>query len=247
MKKRVHDDSDKPVLEHLAELRRRLIVTVSSVFLLTIILYVKALQIIDFLKLPIKAYHLQLAFFDMTGAFTLRIKLAFLASLVILFPLIAYQVIAFISPGLTEKEYKLICKALFTVIPLFLAGAAFGYFLLIPPVSKALITFGNSYMTAVLSGEDYLSFIAMLCVVSGVIFTVPAILVFLGKLGILSSSMLKKARSFIVFSVLIGEGLIVGDIMSFILLAVPLIVVYEISLWMVKRIEKRRTETANLT
>lgn len=244
MKKRVQDDSDKPVMEHLAELRRRLIVTGSSVCLLTIILYVKALLIIDFLKLPIKTYQMELAFFDMTGAFTLRLKLAFLASIVISFPLIIYQAIAFISPGLRDKEYNLIRKALFSTIPLFLTGAAFGYFLIVPPVSKVLITFGTSYMSAALSGEDYLSFIAMLCVMSGIIFTIPAVLIFLGKLGILSSSFLKKARAFIVFSVLIGEGMIVGDITSFILLAVPLIIVYEVSLWMVKRIEKRRAESA---
>ncbi|AHV97386.1 twin-arginine translocase subunit TatC [Paenibacillus sabinae] len=242
---RVRKDTDQPVLEHLAELRRRLIVTLASIIVLTAVIYAKAFLIVELLKRSVGNEELDLAFFSLTGAFVLRVKLAFIASLVALTPFIGYQLFAFIGPGLTVKERKVLLSAVFYMVPSFILGVVLSYAAVVPSVLRALLTYGNSYMKAALSGEEYLSFIAMLCVVFGLVFMLPFPLIALGKLGLLRSSWMKKARFTIVFSVLIGEGLLAADITSVILLAVPLILIYEISLRVVIRMEKRR-EAASL-
>ncbi|NGM84115.1 twin-arginine translocase subunit TatC [Paenibacillus sp. 7124] len=237
---RLDQDTDQPVLEHLAELRRRLIVTVASVIVLTAVIYTKAFLIVDILKRSVGNELLDLAFFSLTGAFVLRVKLALIASLIALSPFIGYQLFAFIGPGLTAKERKVLLSAVVYMVPSFILGVILSYAVVVPSVLRALLTYGNSYMKAALSGEEYLSFIAILCVVFGLVFTLPFPLITLGKLGLLRSSWMKKARFTIVFSVLIGEGLLASDITSVILLAVPLILIYEISLRVVIRMEKRR-------
>ncbi|NJJ38704.1 twin-arginine translocase subunit TatC [Paenibacillus apii] len=237
---RLREDTDQPVLEHLAELRRRLIVIVASVIVLTAVIYTKAFLIVDILKRSVGNELLDLAFFSLTGAFILRVKLAFITSLVVLSPFIGYQLFAFIGPGLTVKERKVLISAVVYMVPSFILGVVLSYAVVVPSVLRTLLTYGNSYMKAALSGEEYLSFIAMLCVIFGLVFMLPFPLIALGKLGLLRSSWMKKARFTIVFSVLIGEGLLAADITSVILLAVPLILIYEISLRVVIRMEKRR-------
>ncbi|MDQ0497080.1 twin-arginine translocase subunit TatC [Paenibacillus brasilensis] len=242
---RLQQDTDRPVVEHLAELRRRLIVTVASVIVLTAVIYSKAFLIVEVLKRSVGNEWLDLAFFSLTGAFVLRVKLSFIASLIALSPLIGYQLFAFIGPGLTAKERKVLLSAVFYMVPCFVLGVVLSYVVVVPSVLHALLTYGNSYMKAALSGEEYISFIAMLCVVFGLVFTLPFPLIALGKLGLLRSSWMKKVRVSIVLSVLIGEGLFAADITSVILLAIPLILIYEISLRVVIRMEKRR-EAASL-
>lgn len=227
-------------MEHLAELRRRLIVTLISVIVLTAVIYTKAFLIVELLKRSVGNEGLELAFFSLTGAFVLRVKLSFIASLIALSPFIGYQLLAFIGPGLTAKERKVALWAAVYTVPCFVIGAVLGYAAFVPQLLHTLLAFGNSYMNAALSGEKYISFIAMLCVVFGLLFTLPFPLIALGKLGLLHSSWMKKARAFIIVSVLIGEGLLVADFTSLILLAVPLILVYEICLRIVMRMEKRR-------
>ncbi len=234
------------MLEHLAELRRRLIVTLASVIVLTAVIYTKAFLIVEILKKSVGNQGLELAFFSLTGAFVLRVKLSFIASLITLSPFIGYQLFAFIGPGLTAKERKVLLSAVVYMVPCFVLGVVLSYAAVVPVVLHALLTYGNSYMNAALSGEEYLSFIAMLCVVFGLVFTLPFPLIALGKLGLLRSSWMKKARVSVVFSVLIGEGLLAADVTSVILLGVPLILIYEISLRVVIRMEKRR-EAASLS
>lgn len=234
------EDIDKPVSEHLAELRKRLIIIFLSIIIGTIILYSQAPVIIDILKKPVDNFRLEFAFFTMTGAFTIRLKLAFVASLILLSPVIYYQLMAFIGPGLRSGEKKLVYKAIFFIVPIFVAGSVFSYVFIVPKALYFLISYGSTYMNPVLSGEKYLSFIALLCILIGVVFTIPVILIFLGRLGILKSSLLRKVRRFIILTVLLGEGIIAADIMTFIAIGIPFIIVYEMSLWVVVLIEKRR-------
>ncbi len=233
-------DTEMQVSEHLSELRYRLIIVIALITVMTVFLYTKVPVIIRYIKRPIERFALDFAFFSMTEGFVTRFKLAFIIAVIILIPLILHQLLSFIGPGLRKEEKKVIYKALLFILPAFIAGAVFGYFMIVPTALNFLITFGNSYMTPVLSGDKYIVFIAMLTSALGVSFTIPVFMIFLGKLGILSSKGIRKIRKFILISLLIGEGIIVSDINSFILIAIPVILIFELSVLIVRFIEKRR-------
>lgn len=239
IKKKVKEDIDKPVFEHLAELRIRLIFVFLSLVVLTVIIYTQTPLLINILKEPIHNFNIDFVFFTITGAFTTRLKLAFITSIILLSPFIYYQLMAFVGLGLTSGERKLVYKAIIYIVPIFIAGVAFGYAFIVPKTLNFLIIFGSKYMSPMLSGEKYLIFIALLCVLVGIITTIPIFFILLARLGILSSLWLKKVRKFIIFTVLIGEGMIASDFMSFLLIGLPFIIVYEISIWIVILIEKR--------
>ena len=228
------------IYDHLDELRIRLIKVIASIVVMTILLYSQFPRIILFLSQPIKSFNLEFVFFSMTEAFITRLKLAFVLAIVLVAPLILYQFIAYVGPGLKSHEKKILYRLMALILPSFFAGAVFCYFAIVPIVLEFLITYGTSYMTPVLSGDKYFTFITMLCVIVGISFTIPIILLQLGKLGILSSRIMKKARKYILAAVLLGEGIIVNDITSFLLIAAPFVIIYEINLWILIIIEKRR-------
>ena len=241
---KIREDIDRPVSDHLQELRKRLVIVFLSLLAATTFFYFITPSIIDLLKQPVKSFNLEFAFFTMTGAFTTRLKLALITSIVTLSPLIYFELMAFIGPGLTLKERKLVYKSFFTVVPMFAAGLVFGYIFIVPKALNFLIAYGSLYMNPVLSGEKYLSFMALLCILIGIIAAIPVILIYMARLGLLSSKLLKKIRKFIIFTLLIGEGIIVGDLMSFMIIGLPFIIVYEVSLCIVIFIEKRRLNAA---
>lgn len=242
---KIKEDIDKPVYDHLSELRTRLIIIFSSMLIATIFLYTKTPFLIKMLSNPIYGFRLEFAYFTFTGAFTARLKLAFIATIIIVSPLAYQQLMAFIGPGLTKGERRLVYNSIFFVVPVFITGAVLGFIFIVPKVLSFLISYGSSYMDPMLSGEKYLSFVGLLCVLIGIISTIPVIMIFLGKLGILSSSLLKKVRKFIIFTVLLGEGIIAGDLTTFIMIGVPFIIVYEASILIVIIIEKRRKRAEN--
>ncbi|MCX7923875.1 MAG: twin-arginine translocase subunit TatC [Clostridia bacterium] len=241
-------DVDLPVIEHLAELRKRLITIIVPLLISITVFYYKAPLLISFLKKPISGFGLEFAFFSMTEAFIARLKLATLASLIILSPLILYQILAFIGPGLRGKEKRLLYTALLCLSITFASGAVFSYVVLTPYTLNFLISYGESYMTPVLSGDRYLSFIAILSLVMGITFTIPVILIFLAKLGLLNSKMLRKARKYIILVLLAVEGIIVpaGDLIAYVLIAAPVIVLYELSIWIVFFMERKRKRAEKL-
>jgi sec-independent protein translocase protein TatC len=236
-------DPELPVLEHLAELRRRLIIIAVSIIACTSILYFFAPRIARILFLPVAKFHLELAFFSPTEAFVTRVKLALIASVILVNPLIFYQIGAFILPGLTETEKHWLTKLLIRIVPLFSGGVCFGYWIITPIISDLLITFGQSYMTPVLSGDKYLSFVALFTVINGLLFIMPVIIVQLGKMGLLDSAKLKKGRKYLLVSLVVLETLIgsLNDPLSLLALSLPLVILYEISIPLVRWKERKKS------
>jgi sec-independent protein translocase protein TatC len=232
------------VLEHLAELRRRLIIIAVAIIACTSILYYFAPRIARILFLPVAKFHLELAFFSPAEAFVTRVKLALIASVILVNPLIFYQIGAFILPGLTKAEKDGLAQILVRIIPLFSGGVFFGYWIITPIISGLLITFGQSYMTPVLSGDKYLSFVALFTVINGLLFIMPVIIVQLGKMGLLDFAKLKKGRKYLLVSPVVLETLIgsLNDPLSLLALTLPLVILYEATIWWVRwRERKKRT------
>ena len=144
--------------------------------------------------------------------------------------------------GSIEKEKIILYKSVFFIAMLFLFGVIFGYFLILPCTLIFLISYGKIYMTPLLVGSTYFNFIGLCCFFTGITFTIPFAIVILGKLTVINSKSLRKKRKFVIITTLVIEGMIIpsAGLMTFILAATPIITLYEISIWIVFFIEKRK-------
>jgi sec-independent protein translocase protein TatC len=238
-------DQEMPVMEHLAELRKRIILALVPVVAGAGGIYFFIPSLIKYFTKPLTSFKLKLVYFSITEGFTTRVKLSLAMSIIIFSPFILYQLIAFIRPGLTAKERKIVFRGLIYLAVFFLAGVAVGYGLIFPKLLKFLIKFGTHYMTPVFSGNTYFSFLLMAGLITGVTFIIPLLIIILGKLGLVSYRFLKKGRKFVVLlgALLAGSIAPLTDIPTFLILLLPILILYEISVWVVYLIEKRNAKT----
>lgn len=230
------------VVDHLHELRKRLIIIIAFVSVAAIITYNKVYDLIKILLLPISKFKLELVYFSLTEGFTTRMEISLFMGVIATSPIILYQIAAFINPGLTKKERNLLYKNLFFLFILFFSGLVFAYALILPFTLNCLISYGECYMTPLLSGSTYFNFIGVLCFLTGTIFLIPYIIVLLAKLSLLSSKRLKKWRKYVIIFVLTLEGLFLSSagFLTCALMAAPILLLYEASIWIVYFMEKRR-------
>jgi sec-independent protein translocase protein TatC len=236
-------DIKMSVVDHLAELRKRIIVVMVSALLATVILYFKVPILFRFLQKPLEKFNLELVYFSLTEGFAIRIKIAFLASVIITSPIILHQTMTFINPGLTVKEKRILHRVIFFSLFSFTAGMVLGYFFILPHFLHFLIAYSRSYLSPLLSGDAYFSFLAMFCFVIGIISEIPLLLIFLAKLRLLSAKTLRKWRKFVWTIVLLFSSIIAPatGFQLFICLVIPIIVLYEMCIWSVFLIEKKKS------
>lgn len=223
------------VLEHLAELRKRLIIIIVAVAVASTAVYFNISYLVEFLSKPLEKFNLQIVYFQITEGFIVRVKISLLAGVLSMLPLIFYQLGAFINPGLTRKEKRIFYGITLIVSVFFLLGTAFGFKFLLPSALSFLVTYGQSYLTPIFSGDKYFSFVMMFSLVVGAAFILPLLIIFLGRLQLVSYKLLKKLRlpaliTFLSLQILIIPAL---DLVSLILVSAPIIILYELSLWIV--------------
>ena len=173
--------------------------------------------------------------------FFMTLKVAFVAGLLFTLPFIIYQLWLFITPGLYKKERKLAIPFVVVATALFYIGAVFAYFLVFPVVFKFFMQITPSDVLPMLSVNEYVSLVLKLMVAFGAVFETPIIIVFLGLLGIVNSSMLKRGRRyFVVLAFVIGAIFSPPDVLSQIMMGLPLLVLFESSIHVLAAIEKRR-------
>jgi sec-independent protein translocase protein TatC len=234
----------KPLIEHLEELRRRLFVIAVSIFVFSILSFFVAQDIYEILKYPaLKAYpNLQFVTLSPSSAFFVLMKISLIAGIVFSFPVIFHQTWKFVEPGLLEKEKKMFLPLFATGLVLFIAGVLFAYFAVLPVALRFLIGIGIDVLkvTPMLSIDLYTSFILKLILAFGFLFQLPIVMYVLTSLGIVRLETWKKWRKpFIVLAFVIG-AIIAPDWMTQILIAVPLIVLYEASLLLVEFVKRRK-------
>lgn len=225
-------------LDHLEELRGRLIKCLISVFLLSIVAYFFSERLIDFLTKPIPEVY----FMSPTEAFSTRIKISLIAGLIVSVPVIFYHLWQFVVPGLLEREIKLVFPVVFFSTFFFLVGAVFCFVFILPLSIKVLLGFGTPKLKPMIRIGDYISFISYLTLAFGAVFELPLIFYFLGKLGIVSSQGLAKGRKYAVVAILILSAVITPtpDAFTQMMLAGPLYFLYEVSIVVVKVVEKKK-------
>lgn len=231
---------DRPlsVIDHLEELRNRILFSLFLVILCTALAYSFVQQIMNFLVRSIG----KLYFMSPTEAFWVQVKLAMFVGLYCALPFIFYQIWKFVEIGLKQNERKYVLPLSIASFILFTLGGAFCYFFVIPVAINFLLSYGSSTLLPLISVSKYLSFIGCLVFAFGFTFQLPLILMFLARMGIVNCASLRKFRRFAILgSFIVGAALTpTPDMVNQTLLALPIIVLYEMSIWLIKIFEKKK-------
>lgn len=236
--------TEMPLLAHLQELRKRIMWFLFYAVIGFLICYGFSEEIFAFIVAPLLAelpVNGKLIFTALPEAFFVYLKVSFLAGMFLMSPLLFYQVWAFIAPGLYKEErgYAVaigLCSGLF-----FIGGGAFCYYNVFPVAFRFFLGFSNAYIEAMPSLDIFLSFALKLLFAFGLIAQMPLFAFFLGRLGIISvRSMIRFRKYFILFAFVLGAMLTPPDIFSQSLMAIPMLLLYEISIVIVFLIERRK-------
>jgi sec-independent protein translocase protein TatC len=251
-RKAMSDRADLPgmsLMEHLEELRKRII---HSVIYLAIGMAVAGFfykQLVSFLQAPLTHIGKKLAMTHPMDALNLDIQVALLAGAILASPLILYQVWLFIAPGLYQREKRFVIPFMAATIGLFLAGASFGYFYVLPGAMEILIVkFGHDF-TPVITIEEYTSFFLSIILGLGISFELPILIFFLAMFGIVSPRFLWKNIRYAILAVFLVAAIICPspDVWTVCLYAVPMMVLYLIGIavaWWVHPGRKKQKEVA---
>ena len=230
--KEPQDLQEMTLVGHLGELRRRIVVAVIAVVAGTLAAYFYIDELMRFVTAPAG----KLYFMSPAEGFFAYLKLAVFAGFMLALPVVLWQVWAFVAPALTSGEKKWAIVMVPGAAVLFFTGVAFAYLLVWPAAVKFFLGFGSESLQPMLSLGQYLSFRLSFILPFGIIFDLPLVLLVLAKMGIISSRFLAKQRRVMVVVAFIVGGIITPtpDIFTQTMMAVPIILLYEASIWAVK-------------
>lgn len=244
-------DEKLSFIEHLEELRKRIIKCLVAIVIGFALSYAFAKKIFSLLAKPLNEAlppNSHLIFTSPTEAFWIYLKAAFITGFFLAAPFILYQIWKFIAPGLYEREKAYVAPFVISSSILFIGGAFFGYFFVFPPAFKFLITnFASDLIQPLPSMKEYYSLATTLLLAFGVIFETPVFIFFLAKLEIVNYKMLLRFQKYaIVLAFFFGAILTPGpDVFSQFMMAIPLLILYEISVlitWFLKKNKKIKEE-----
>jgi sec-independent protein translocase protein TatC len=245
-----------PLMEHLIELRRRLIWSIVAVFIAFLICLYFAKPIYNLLLWPYRLAAgvetpIEMIYTAPQEFFFTEVKLALFGAIFIAFPVIASQIYMFVAPGLYRKERQAFLPFLVATPILFLAGAALVYFVAMPLAMKFFLSMqqtGNAQVHIQLTARvsEYLSLIMTLILGFGICFQLPVLLTLLARAGLITSAQLKSKRRYAILGVFIVAAVLTPpDPISQIALALPTVLLYELSIFAVKLAEKQRAAASS--
>ena len=247
------DERSMPLLDHLIELRSRLLTSAIAILVLFFICYYFAPDLYNFLVAPLADVlekmggQRRLIFTALHEAFFTYIKVAFFAALFLSFPFIAIQIWMFIAPGLYKNEKKAFAPFLVATPILFFMGGALVYYLIFPLAWSFFLSFESVGGAGALpiqleaKGDQYLSLVMRLIFAFGLCFELPVVMTLLGRVGMVTSKGMKEKRKYAIVLAFVAAAILTPpDVISQIGLALPTMLLYEISIISVKIVEKKR-------
>ena len=249
------DDKEMPLLEHLLELRTRLMYASGALLVAFVACYFVAQPIFDFLVRPLadvlEGENRRLIYTGLTEVFFTHIKVAFFAGAFISFPFIANQLWLFIAPGLYKKEKRALLPFLVATPVLFFIGGAMVYYFIMPLAWRFFVGFetmptdGSLPIQLEARVNEYLNLVMKLIFAFGIAFQLPVALTLLARVGIVNSASLAKRRKYAIVLVFIAAAILTPpDLISQIGLAIPILALYEVSILLARMVEKRRAAEA---
>ena len=221
------------ILQHLGELRRRVAISVVALLIGSAISFAFFEQIIEWLVRPARDLQTgvggQLVFTEVTELLTTSIKVSFVAGFVLAFPIILYQVVMFVAPGLTGREKRYLLGFLPGSLLAFACGVAFGYFVMTPPALHFLLTFGEGVAVPMIRVSNIVNLMVRLLFWMGLAFETPLVMYLLAQIGLVNVRQLSRFRRYWVVVAFILGAIITPtfDPVNQALVAVPLLVLYE--------------------
>ncbi|HWO77527.1 MAG TPA: twin-arginine translocase subunit TatC [Bacillus sp. (in: firmicutes)] len=233
------DKTQMNFFDHLNELRKRIIMTLVAFVFFFIFAFIYVKEIYQFL---VKDLDTKLAVLGPADILWIYMMIACVFAIAFTIPFAAFQVWQFVKPALTEEEKKITLLFIPGLFFLFLVGIAFGYFILFPMVLAFLLNLAGDQFQTFFTGEKYFAFMLNLSLPFGFIFEMPAVVMFLTRLGIINPHKLIKARKIAYFLLMVVSIIITPpDFISDILVIVPLLLLYELSITLSKFVIRKRT------
>ncbi len=234
---------EMPFLDHLEELRWRLIKALVSVVFFTIIVFYFSDPILDIMLKP--ALHtdaqVNLQVLKVQAIFIIKLEIALIVGIVFSIPVILYQLWAFVAPGLHKNERRFIWPIIAGAFVSFIGGAAFAYFLIIPYALDFFLGLAPATVQNNIAVDFYFGFLIRIMVVFGIVFQMPVISVILSKLGLITPTFLKKYRRHAIVIFFVAAAILTPpDPTTQIMLAIPMLLLYEVTIWLSYIFYKKR-------
>ena len=229
-------DEKQTIIEHLEELRKSLIISVVAIIIAAVGSFYYSEQILTLIMAPLSSLNEGLVVTGVTEAFFVKLKLSFLSGFVIAFPIVVWAIWRFFKPALYPQERKYVYILLPISVLLFVTGVLFAYFGILRLVLNFFIYIAGSNLETMFKVDQYVSFVMAFTIPFGLVFELPVVMFFLTKLGIVNYQMLAKNRKYaLLIIVILAAALTPGpDPVSQMFMAVPVYLLYEISIWISK-------------
>ncbi len=242
----------KPFLEHLEDLRWMLIKMIVVLGSAMILSFFFAAELMDVMIRPLARVTDNpedfLRTLQVTGGFTLAMKLAFYAGIVLSAPVLMYFLGQFLLPALTEREKRLLRPSFVGGAGLFIAGVALAYFVVIPAGLKFFIEFNNDLgIRSEWTINSYTGFVSQMMLAFGICFELPLVILILAKLGIVTHEFLRQKRPYVIVIIMIVSAVVTptADPVNMTLLALPMALLYEACVWIARFMEQRKARRQN--
>lgn len=235
-----------PFSSHLQELRKRLIVCFIAVGIGFVLSYFFSKEIFELLSKPllkVMPEGQKMVFIALPEAFLTYLKIALVSGIILASPMIFYQIWMFITPGLHQTEQRYVLPFVVFSTLFFVGGTLFGYLVVFPLGFKFFMGFASDYIKPLPSIREYLSFSLKLLIAFGVVFQLPLFSFFLSRLGIVDAKMLRSKQKYAILLIFIVAAVFTPpDVATQLMMAGPLILLYEIGIWVAKVFGKKKKE-----